>query len=37
MGDISSIGAMMARILVADNRVVIRAGLRGLVQGRSDF
>jgi len=37
MGDISSIGAMMARILVADNRVVIPAGLRALLQSRSDF
>jgi len=27
----------MARILVADNRVVIPAGLRALLQSRSDF
>jgi DNA-binding NarL/FixJ family response regulator len=37
MGDISLIGAVMTRILVADNRVVIRAGLRALLQTRSDF
>jgi DNA-binding NarL/FixJ family response regulator len=37
MGDISLIGAVMACILVADNRVVIRAGLRALLQTRSDF
>src|SRR5215467_15756718 len=37
VGDISSIGESMVRILLADNRVVVRAGLRGLLQTHSDF
>jgi DNA-binding NarL/FixJ family response regulator len=36
-GGVSLIGATMIRILLADNHLVIRAGLRALFQARSNF
>jgi DNA-binding NarL/FixJ family response regulator len=36
-GGVSSIGAAMIRIVLADNHLVIRAGLRALLQARSNF
>jgi hypothetical protein len=36
-GGVSSIGAMMVRILLADNHIVIRSGLRALLQTRRNF